>query len=92
MVGLDSHGNAGLRDKVDRHYKRLLGFRALTSLFSAAFDLSQRRAYGHGFGGRGARDESDRGDDHQAPQSEPADDEGAGWIQIHCSGEPGVDQ
>src|SRR3954452_4837151 len=25
MVGLDSHGDAGLRDKVDRHYKRLFG-------------------------------------------------------------------
>jgi type IV secretory pathway VirB10-like protein len=43
MVGLDAHGNAGLRDKVDRHYKRLLGFSALTSLFTAAFDVSQRR-------------------------------------------------
>jgi type IV secretory pathway VirB10-like protein len=42
MVGLDSHGNAGLRDEVDRHYKRLFGFAALTSAFSAAFDLSQR--------------------------------------------------
>ena len=45
MVGLDSHGNAGLRDKVDRHYKRLFGFAALTSMFTAAFDLSQRRTY-----------------------------------------------
>jgi type IV secretion system protein TrbI len=35
MVGLDSHGNAGLRDKVDRHYKRLFGFAALTSIFTA---------------------------------------------------------
>ncbi len=42
MVGLDSHGNAGLRDKVDRHYRRLLGFSVLTSLFTAAFDISQR--------------------------------------------------
>lgn len=48
MAGLDSHGNAGLRDKVDRHYKRLVGFAALTSMFSAAFDLSQRRTYGSG--------------------------------------------
>ena len=46
MVGLDAHGNAGLRHKVDRHYKRLFGFAALTSMFSAAFDLSQRRRYG----------------------------------------------
>jgi type IV secretion system protein TrbI len=48
MVGLDSHGNAGLRDKVDRHYKRLFGFAALTSMFTAAFELSQRRTYGGG--------------------------------------------
>ncbi|MEP6715002.1 MAG: TrbI/VirB10 family protein, partial [Terriglobia bacterium] len=44
MVGLDSHGNAGLRDKVDRHYGRIVGFSALTSLFSAAFEISQRRS------------------------------------------------
>ena len=43
MVGLDSHGNAGLRDKVDRHYRRLLGFSVLTSLFTAAFAVSQQR-------------------------------------------------
>jgi len=42
MVGLDAHGNSGLRYDVDHHYKRLLGFAALTSAFSAAFDLSQR--------------------------------------------------
>jgi type IV secretion system protein VirB10 len=42
MAGLDSHGNSGLRFDVDHHYKRLLGFTALTSVFSAAFDLSQR--------------------------------------------------
>lgn len=48
MAGLDSHGNAGLRDTVDRHYKRLFGFAALTSMFSAAFDLSQRQTYGSG--------------------------------------------
>ena len=43
MVGLDSQGNAGLRDKVDRHYARLVGFSALTSLFTAAFEISHRR-------------------------------------------------
>jgi type IV secretory pathway VirB10-like protein len=43
MVGLDSHGNAGLRDKVDRHYRRLIGFSLLTSLFTAAFAISQER-------------------------------------------------
>jgi type IV secretion system protein VirB10 len=42
MVGLDANGNSGLRYEVDHHYKRLFGFAALTSAFSAAFDLSQR--------------------------------------------------
>lgn len=42
MVGLDAHGNSGLRFAVDHHYKRLFGFAALTSAFSAAFALSQR--------------------------------------------------
>lgn len=42
MIGLDSHGDAGLRDKVDHHYRRLLGFSVLTSMFTAAFDISQR--------------------------------------------------
>ena len=43
MVGLDAHGNAGLRGKVDRHYRRLLGFSVLTSMFTAAFAISQQR-------------------------------------------------
>jgi type IV secretion system protein VirB10 len=43
MVGMDAQGNAGLRHKVDRHYRRLFGFAALTSLFTAAFEISQRR-------------------------------------------------
>jgi type IV secretion system protein VirB10 len=43
MEGLDSQGNAGLRDKVDRHYKRLFGSAALSSLFSAAFEITQRQ-------------------------------------------------
>jgi hypothetical protein len=42
FMGLDSHGNAGLRDKVDRHYRRLIGFSVLTSMFTAAFEISQR--------------------------------------------------
>jgi type IV secretion system protein TrbI len=42
MMGLDSHGNAGLRDKVDHHYLRIVGFSVLTSMFTAAFDISQR--------------------------------------------------
>ena len=43
MLGLDSHGDAGLRDKVDRHYKRLIGMSVLTSMFMAAFAISQNR-------------------------------------------------
>jgi type IV secretory pathway VirB10-like protein len=43
MVGLDAQGNAGLRSKVDRHYKRMFGFAALSSLFTAAFEVAQRR-------------------------------------------------
>jgi len=31
-----------LRDKVDSHYPRLVGFSVLTSLFTAAFEISQR--------------------------------------------------
>ena len=41
MNGQDAHGFAGFRDKVDRHYKRLIGFAVLTSLFAAGSDLSQ---------------------------------------------------
>lgn len=43
MEGLDAQGNAGLRDTVDRHYKRLIGFTALSSLFDAGFGLSQNQ-------------------------------------------------
>ena len=41
MQGLDSHGNSGLRDTVDHHYKRLIGGVALSSLFAAGFAISQ---------------------------------------------------
>jgi type IV secretion system protein VirB10 len=43
MAGQDVRGMAGLRRDVDNHYKRLLGFGLLTSLFSASFQLSQTR-------------------------------------------------
>jgi type IV secretion system protein VirB10 len=43
MEGLDSHGNAGLRDKVDHHYQRLFGFAVLTSMFDAALAITQSR-------------------------------------------------
>jgi type IV secretory pathway VirB10-like protein len=41
MIGQDVHGAAGFRDKVDRHYRRLVGFAVLTSMFAAASDLAQ---------------------------------------------------
>jgi type IV secretion system protein VirB10 len=41
MVGEDAHGFSGFRDKVDRHYKRLIGFAVLTSLFTTASEISQ---------------------------------------------------
>jgi type IV secretion system protein VirB10 len=44
MLGLDSHGNAGLRDQVDHHYKRLIGMSVLSSVFMAAFAISQNRS------------------------------------------------
>ncbi len=43
MAGQDAGGLSGLRHDVDNHYKRLLGFGLLTSIFSASFQLSQTR-------------------------------------------------
>jgi len=43
MEGQDEQGYSGLRHTVDNHYKRLIGFAVLTSLFSAGFQLSQSR-------------------------------------------------
>ncbi|MDQ1472383.1 MAG: type secretion system protein TrbI [Bryobacterales bacterium] len=43
MIGQDAHGFSGFRDKVDRHYTRLVGFAVLTSLFSAASQISQNQ-------------------------------------------------
>src|SRR5439155_8893120 len=41
MVGQDSQGSSGFRGDLDNHYKRLISFAALSSLFSAGFQLSQ---------------------------------------------------
>jgi type IV secretion system protein VirB10 len=41
MTAQDAHGASGFRGDVDNHYRRLIGFAALTSLFSAGFQLSQ---------------------------------------------------
>lgn len=41
MTGADIAGAAGFEDQVNNHYARILGFGVATSLFSAAFQLSQ---------------------------------------------------
>ena len=46
MSGQDAKGYSGFRHDVDNHYRRLLGFGLLTSLFSASFQLSQSRRGG----------------------------------------------
>ncbi len=43
MTGQDAQGYSGFRQTVDHHYKRLIGFAALTSLFSAGFAVSQNQ-------------------------------------------------
>src|SRR5207253_41172 len=43
MLGQDAHGAAGFKQDVDNHYKRLVGFAVLSSVFSAGFQLSQSR-------------------------------------------------
>jgi type IV secretion system protein TrbI len=43
MIGQDAHGAAGFRGNVDRHYRRLIGFAVLTSMFAAASDMAQSR-------------------------------------------------
>ncbi len=43
MEGLDAQGNAGLRDKVDHHYRQLFGVAVLTTMFDAALAVTQSR-------------------------------------------------
>jgi type IV secretion system protein VirB10 len=43
MIGQDAHGFSGFREKVDRHYRRLIGFAVLTSLFAASAEVAQSR-------------------------------------------------
>lgn len=41
MGGVDESGYSGFRDQINNHYARIIGFGLLTSLFSAAFQISQ---------------------------------------------------
>jgi type IV secretion system protein VirB10 len=50
MAGMDSEGDAGLHDQVDRHYKRIFGFAALTSMMAAGLALAQQGNYGGYYG------------------------------------------
>ena len=43
MVGQDAQGMSGFHDKVDNHYKRLIGSALLISAFTAGIELSQRQ-------------------------------------------------
>jgi type IV secretion system protein VirB10 len=43
MMGQDIQGMAGFHDRVDNHYKRLIGSALLTSAFAAGISLSQRQ-------------------------------------------------
>jgi type IV secretory pathway VirB10-like protein len=47
MAGMESEGDAGLHDQVDRHYKRIFGFAALTSMMSAGLAMTQQMGYGN---------------------------------------------
>lgn len=44
MNGQDAAGRSGFRDGVDNHYKRLVAFGLLTSVFTAAIQLSQNHS------------------------------------------------
>ena len=41
MGGVDESGYSGFRDQINNHYGRIFGFGLLTSLFSAAFQITQ---------------------------------------------------
>lgn len=96
MVGLDAQGNAGLRSKVDNHYKRLSGFAALTSAFEAAFGLSQRNTQSaltypsakHGRDCSRTRTQPNRGNDHTTEHEYPTHDQGSRRLQIRSAREP----
>ena len=95
MVGLDSHGNAGLRDKVDRHYRRMVGFSVLTSMFTAAFESPsnepERSEYprpGQTDGSRRTGTKSDGCSDHPPQSERTANHQGPCRVQIHGALKP----
>lgn len=47
MIGHDSQGRSGMREKVDRHYKRTIAMGLMSTLFVLPFDLVQRKQYNY---------------------------------------------
>jgi type IV secretion system protein TrbI len=43
MMGYSADGSSGLHDRVDNHYKRLIGGVALSSMLAAGLQISQNR-------------------------------------------------
>jgi type IV secretory pathway VirB10-like protein len=102
MVGADSQGNAGLRDKVDRHYRRptlsspyrLL--RADQHVYRGLqhFAAAERKRAGvsdsqSNCSERGwSGTEPDRRPDYATEPECPANDQGTGGIQVQCSRKP----
>ena len=96
MMGLDSHGNAGLRDKVDHHYTpsdRILGahehvhrrLRNLSAKQPERPHLPVASPDGRKRGRPGTQ--PNRRPDHPPKLERAADDQGSGRLQIHGSRE-----
>lgn len=97
MSGVDSHGNAGFRDQVDHHYRRVIGFAALTSLFSAGFELSQRSRQIRSHVPDAGRDREQCGwtravpawvSDYPPESQRAANHQNPGWLSIQRSRKP----
>ena len=98
MIGQDAHGFSGFRDKVDRHYTRLIGFAVLTSLFAAASEISQNQnrslltypSPAQVAGSAVGQQASDLGRaNHETQPERPADDQGRRRISLQRQSKPG---
>ncbi len=98
MEGLDAQGNAGLRDKVDHHYKQLLGVAVLTSMFDAALAVTQSRQQSvlvypsptqETEERRRSRGEPTRHTDRAEESQRSADDQDSGGLQVQRQGQSG---
>jgi hypothetical protein len=96
MEGLDTQGNAGLRDKVDHHYKQLFGVAVLTTMFDAALAVTQSRQQSvllypspaQETEGAAGREVSQLGTQMARKESErSADDQDSGRLQVQRQGQ-----